>query len=869
MEMIAHDYAAADYAARYRWFVFPLEARGKRPITAHGFKDATTAAETIAEWWEAYPEANIGLDCGRSGLVVIDLDGQEGVTNWNALQDQLHIPEHKTAIARTGSGHGAHVYYRAPAGVDIRNSAGKLAKGIDVRAQGGYVVLPPSVTEQPYEWEISPDEIAPLPDELQRLLTQLDNKLAPTNGNGNGAHADAFTRAAMPHDAYVQAAITGEIAKLRAAQNGNRNHTLNQAAFALGQLGLSQSELENLLMPIALDCGLTEKESRATIASGHNAGAAQLRAIPQPNYPNGNGAANSGAHANFEHPYLIQNGRICRRRHTNNGEIIDPLCNFTAEITAEVARDDGADVTRLLTIEGKHADGYGLPVARVDASQFASFKWLAPSFGTRAIVNAGQSAQDHLRAAIQHLSTNVQAQHVYTHTGWREIDGRRVFLTATGAPGLDSARVELEKELCRYALPLQPTDSRAAMQASLRFLQIAPLRVTLPLWAAMYLAPLASFLTLDFVLWLYGITGVMKSTAAALALSHYGDFERKDLISWGNTANHIEKITFFTKDVPIVLDDFAPQSDSVAARNLESVVSRIVRGVGNQSGRGRLRSDLSLRPTYRPRGLVISTGEQLPDGQSLVARLVTVEFERGDVDVDKLNEAQDEREQYPHAIAGYVQWLAARWDTLQTEIPNAWKTTRTRAHRAGQHLRLPEAIASLFVGLDLALQYAVEIGAITENDAHDLLKTGWDALTETSERQAQLTAEERPTRRFLSVLGELLAQGTARVTTLTTLPAQNAGGGGADFLGWSDQDYLYLLPSETYRRVSEFVRQQGRHFGVKESALRKALAEENLIETETGSDGKTHLTVRCSASGNGRVLKVRRTEFEKVVGVSP
>ncbi len=585
---------------------------------------------------------------------------------------------------------------------------------------------------------------------------------------------------------------------------------------------------------------------------------------------NGNGAANSGARANFEHPYLIQNGRICRRRQTVNGEVIEPLCNFTAEITAEVARDDGADVTRLLTIEGKHADGYGLPVARVDASQFASFKWLAPSFGTRAIVNAGQSAQDHLRAAIQHLSANVQAQHVYTHTGWREIDGQRVFLTATGAPGLDTARVELEKELCRYALPLQPTDSRAAMQASLRFLRIAPLRVTLPLWAAMYLAPLASFLTLDFVLWLYGITGVMKSTAAALALSHYGDFERKDLVSWGNTANHIEKITFLTKDVPVVLDDFAPQSDSVAARNLESVVSRIVRGVGNQSGRGRLRSDLSLRPTYRPRGLVVSTGEQLPDGQSLVARLVTVEFERGDVDVDKLNAAQDEREQYPHAIAGYVQWLAARWDTLQTEIPNAWKTTRTRAHRAGQHLRLPEAIASLFVGLDLALQYAVEIGAITENDAHDLLNTGWDALTETSERQAQLTAEERPTRRFLSVLGELIAQGTARLTDLTAANTPQAQQGtGIDFLGWCDQDYLYLLPSESYRRVSEFVRQQGRHFGVKESALRKALAEENLIETETGSDGKTHLTVRCSASGNGRVLKVRRTEFEKVVGVSP
>ncbi len=278
---------ALDYAKRFHWHIFPCEKRGKRPITQHGFKDATTDAAQINQWWAQHPEANIGLDCGRSGLVVIDLDGQEGIENWNALQDAAQIPPHQTTIAHTGSGHGAHIYYRAPAGVDIRNSTSKLAKGIDVRAQGGYVVLPPSVTEKPYTWEHNPDEgIAPLPDALLKLLTEPETKLTldPQNRtNGNG-HQNGFTMRDGDYSLYVQGAIDGEIGNLRAAHNGTRNHTLNSAAFNLATLGLPHAEIESILLPVALDVGLTEKESRATIASGHKGGAQKPRTIPSTNF---------------------------------------------------------------------------------------------------------------------------------------------------------------------------------------------------------------------------------------------------------------------------------------------------------------------------------------------------------------------------------------------------------------------------------------------------------------------------------------------------------------------------------------------------------------------------------------------------------
>lgn len=276
--------SALEYADKFKWHVFPLAPRAKTPLTAHGFKDATTDAAQINQWWEQHPDANIGVACGASNLVVIDVDGAEGINNWNALQERHALDVSKTVVQRTGSGQGYQIFFLAPADVDIRNSAGKLAKGIDVRAQGGYVVIPPSIhpSGNQYEWEHDPQsfEIQPLPDALLKLLTEPAPKLTNGNGNGNGPRA---------HDAYIHAAIDGELANLRAAHNGTRNHTLNTAAFNLATLGLAQNEIATLLEPVALEVGLSPQETRKTIASGHRAGAQQPRAIPEPRFSNSNG----------------------------------------------------------------------------------------------------------------------------------------------------------------------------------------------------------------------------------------------------------------------------------------------------------------------------------------------------------------------------------------------------------------------------------------------------------------------------------------------------------------------------------------------------------------------------------------------------
>lgn len=171
--------AALDYASA-GWAIFPVEPRGKKPLTTNGFKAATTDATKIKEWWAKTPTANLGLDCGKSGVVVVDLDkrgeaGPDGVAEWAELVERERL-QAKTLTSRTGGG-GRHLVFKAPPGVEIKNSAGKLAPGIDVRAAGGYVVLPPSIHPSglPYQWEDPQAMIEPLPEPLiDTLLAEPD-----------------------------------------------------------------------------------------------------------------------------------------------------------------------------------------------------------------------------------------------------------------------------------------------------------------------------------------------------------------------------------------------------------------------------------------------------------------------------------------------------------------------------------------------------------------------------------------------------------------------------------------------------------------------------------------------------------------------
>lgn len=124
---------------------------GKHPRTPHGLKDAARDEAQMWKWWTCWPDANVGIITGiHSGLVVLDIDPRNGGEESLEALERKHGALPPTVVSRTGGG-GQHIFFQHP-GTPIKS--GSLVAGVDVKADGGYVVASPSThaSGQPYEW---------------------------------------------------------------------------------------------------------------------------------------------------------------------------------------------------------------------------------------------------------------------------------------------------------------------------------------------------------------------------------------------------------------------------------------------------------------------------------------------------------------------------------------------------------------------------------------------------------------------------------------------------------------------------------------------------------------------------------------------
>lgn len=258
--------------AKIPLFVFPV--RGKHPLVADWPNVATTDEVRIRAWLDWHPDTTgIGVACGPSGLLVVDLDGPEAADKWDDLAGR-HAPV-STAVVSTGRPGGRHLWFRHDHKVrPLKNSASKVALGIDTRGNGGFVIAPPSrhPSGRRYEWvDRSTPVRAP-----SWLISLLDPPRRPPTRPGTGRRLSV-----LPGGRYARAALSGEVDKVLAAPEGCRNDTLNRAAYSLGQLvgpGVLEADLAaRALLIAALKAGLSETEARRTILSGLNAGAGAPR----------------------------------------------------------------------------------------------------------------------------------------------------------------------------------------------------------------------------------------------------------------------------------------------------------------------------------------------------------------------------------------------------------------------------------------------------------------------------------------------------------------------------------------------------------------------------------------------------------------
>lgn len=280
LDALGFGAAALRYARQGR-AVFPCLRAAKEPATAHGCKDATTDEKRIRAWWRSEPRYNVGLATGEpSGVWVLDIDGEAGLASLRALEEE-HGELPTTLTCETGGG-GYHFYWRTTEG--LKNRAG-VRPGIDVRAAGGYAVVPPSVhpSGAVYRWLDDDAEVAEAPAWLLDLVVKKPRpKPALAVLEQARARPELPQREVVKHPvAYARRAIEGACAEVAEAPEGTRNDVLNKQAFALARTlaglraageSIDMEQACDALARAALDAGLEEGEVQATLRSGREAG---------------------------------------------------------------------------------------------------------------------------------------------------------------------------------------------------------------------------------------------------------------------------------------------------------------------------------------------------------------------------------------------------------------------------------------------------------------------------------------------------------------------------------------------------------------------------------------------------------------------
>jgi hypothetical protein len=563
------------------------------------------------------------------------------------------------------------------------------------------------------------------------------------------------------------------------------------------------------------------------------------------------------------------------------------LTNFVLMLDEDIEVQDDIESGR--EFAGKLTSASGTSAFRIPAADYAdNGKLKAALFaagGCELVIHANM---DELRRAISTISKEaggVRRRKLTTNFGWTP--DKKAFLTPDllirkdGFEVLDEKselRVDLGSETPACNLGLKCLEGNELLRVKWHIvtdlLALNERTVTHTLLGATAAAVLYPFArgAGRFALWLVGLTGSGKSFAAKFFSNFFGNFplESNAFTTWSATGNFIQRSGYFFKDCLYLVDDYKPE----LVKYPQEVV-RVLQAYADNTARGRLRSDATANVLRPIRGLLVCTGEDIPEHHaSAVARSVIVKVPQQAKNLVAGNRCKSEYQNYSGVMADFIRWLLAenRCDGFAQRFSQLQERYYNDVAGQQNDIRVATNLALLGAAFEKFAEYLGDVwdgwqAAVTKFLEEDLVAIRDSMLGEAKEQQASEV--------FLRTLAELIRFNHVRIEGLPgqrdaehkplvgrvvgTRPAP-----GVTVTAGPNQDRMEICTSLTMAQVNACLRQQGRQeLRITESALLRQLQEDGKLLDQNGERLAVgaELTRRVRLDGGGQkwVFTISRT----------
>ena len=531
-----------------------------------------------------------------------------------------------------------------------------------------------------------------------------------------------------------------------------------------------------------------------------------------------------------------------------------PIANHIPVVINTTITDDGFTQREKICMSARHNGRSEKPIYAEKKTVRSNTPDVIFSSGCYIYPGRGNTS-NYTTCILEQCDMNEKVNHVYTHSGFIETEDGLVFLNGDHSiceSGLtDKYNVELPSGLNRlmfYKGHERMVDAFNTVLGGMA--ETAMETIHIPLYAYVFLTPLNHMLREQgeepsFILYVIGETGTYKSSISKIMLNFFGKYNYADSapMSFFDSLNTIRQKLGVGADTLLLLDDRRPTTTYKDKGIYETIEKEVSAAIGDRVGRGRLNPDGSFQTVCIPRCNLIITAEEAYQnvGSSGIARSVAVEVKKGDVNFENLRNLQDHPEHFNLIMQKYIQYVIKNYKAIKSDSKELLKKYREEAYGKG-HARLATSYSQLMLGYTMFLRFLVSeevFSFISKVDAETLTDKARWILLDLCRKQDDRINADKPTILFIESLKELIETKKVYIHDITKhMSGTIVVPTGSVHIGYSDDNYCYLIPQTTYAAVLKFCSESGTAFPAGKTTLWKQLIGEGKIVPEISPNGK-------------------------------